>query len=566
MLTISGWIFLGLGALIAALPDLLHMRARREIAPGAHRAVCIALFVLGCVARLWRLDSMPYGISAEEALVGVQAKALWQTGGFLFHGHLTAQLSQWAGESCGPLLATLTAPCVGLGGMTPLMTRLPLALLSCAAMPAAYALGMELSGKRAARWSLTCYALCPYFVLAARLTCGANVAVCLLPVAVWLLVRGMKRAASLYAGVLLMALLAYAQDMYFFISPLAVVLSCVIAAIYGMKKRHAFGAMALGLIVCTPAMLTLWVNLAGKEAFTLLGIVEIPRLERFDKADWFYRQMAEPDLVLSFQNKLWIVLVSGVFQCVRHANIANGLLVPDGMLALYAISAPLIALGALSLFARRAGGARVSREMAAKRTLIAALALVTCACLTAYGSESYANIAGPTSAFDYSSLFLFDVLLMVAGLCRIERKSAACACAVTVLFAVSAGFLGAHLLGGDYQANANVYFDGFGELSAQAAQIQEKTGARVNVTDTVYPHISPDEAAEFMYLYATDADMRQAAKARGTDYEVSYLRAIESPDASQIYLVTANDTLMWDYAEFDYAEAGQYLLLTPAGE
>ena len=43
--------------------------------------------------------------------------------------------------------------------------RLPLALLSCAAMPAAYGLGEALSGRRAARWMLTIAALCPIFVL-----------------------------------------------------------------------------------------------------------------------------------------------------------------------------------------------------------------------------------------------------------------------------------------------------------------------------------------------------------------------------------------------------------------
>ncbi|MFR2020723.1 MAG: hypothetical protein ACLS6G_09570 [Christensenellales bacterium] len=43
----------------------------------------------------------------------------------------------------------LTAPFVGLFGMSKLTVRLPLALLSCAAMPAAYGLGEALSGGRA---------------------------------------------------------------------------------------------------------------------------------------------------------------------------------------------------------------------------------------------------------------------------------------------------------------------------------------------------------------------------------------------------------------------------------
>ena len=148
-----------------------------------HRAICGAAIAAGVLVRLARLTSLPAGISAEEALVGVQAKALWQTGGFLFGQGLTTQLSQWAGETTGPLLAVLTAPFVGLFGMSKLTVRLPLALLSCAAMPAAYGLGEALSGRRAARWMLLIAALCPIFVLEARMTCGSCAALYLLPIA-----------------------------------------------------------------------------------------------------------------------------------------------------------------------------------------------------------------------------------------------------------------------------------------------------------------------------------------------------------------------------------------------
>ena len=64
------------------------------------------------------------------------------------------------------------APCRFVG-MNPWTVRLPLALLSCAAMPAAYGLGEAVSGRRAARWMLILYAVCPIFVLEARLTCGS---------------------------------------------------------------------------------------------------------------------------------------------------------------------------------------------------------------------------------------------------------------------------------------------------------------------------------------------------------------------------------------------------------
>lgn len=573
MLTLQGVVLMFLGAALAALPDLLPATVKqlpeREISPRAHRRVCVALFAAGCLIRLWRLPSLPSGISAEEALVGVQAKSLWQTGGFLFGGRLTAQLAQWRGESGGPLLATLTAPFVGLMGMTPLATRLPLALLSCAAMPAAYGLGKELSGPRAGRWCLAAYAVCPYFALTARLTYGVNAAVSLAPVAVYLLVLGARKSAALYAGALLTALLAYAQDMYFFLSPAYVALACGVAAARGgVKKRHALGAALLGLAVCVPALLTLWVNLGGREGFTWLGIVDIPRLEEFDKADWLFAHAGELGKVLPNDAlvKLWSVVIGGVFQAVMHENISGMLFTPNGMLALYAFSVPLILLGAASLLSRRLRGERVRGPRAAGRAVVTALASVTLLLLTLFGTKGVLILNGTTSAPDLSSFFLFDVLLMAAGMCRIQRRNRLCSRALTALFAASFAFLCAYVLAGSYDYRANVYFDQFQGLAVRAEQ--ERQDEKIVVTSSFYPHRDPQAAATFMYLYATDADMRTAEREMGVRFEARYLSPDETPDAGCIYLARQSDTTSWDYTGFDCTEAGGFVLLVPqrAGE
>ena len=264
----------------------------------------------------------------------MQAKALWQTGGFLFGQGLTTQLSQWAGETTGPLLAVLTAPFVGLFGMSKLTVRLPLALLSCAAMPASYGLGEALSGRRAARWMLLIAALCPIFVLEARMTCGSCAALYLLPIALCLIARGVTKPAALYPGMIVLALTAYAQDMYFFIAPAAILACAIIALIFGRRKRHAAISGTIGLLLCVPAMLTAFVNLTGAEGMTLLGLIRIPRLEGFEKAF-----MAEN---WSVGDKLWAVLIGGVFQVLRHENIHQAMYTPDGMLALFMFSLPLM--------------------------------------------------------------------------------------------------------------------------------------------------------------------------------------------------------------------------------
>ena len=53
-----------------------------------------------------------------------------------------------------------------------------------------------------------------------------------------------------------LALTAYAQNMYFFIAPAAIAACGAITAVSGQKKRHAAMAAALGLLLCVPAVLT----------------------------------------------------------------------------------------------------------------------------------------------------------------------------------------------------------------------------------------------------------------------------------------------------------------------
>lgn len=561
--TISSLIILALSTVVIVLSNMRFDQQKREVSDSAHRALCVGVFLIGCFFRLFCLGTLPEGISAEEALVGMQAKSLWQTGGSLFDGILTTQFAQWTGESTGPLLATITAPFVGLLGMTAWTVRLPLALLSCAAMPAAYALGCELSGKRAGRWMLVIYALCPYFVLSARLTCGANAAVCLLPIALWALIKGLDKPAYAYAGAVLMALLAYAQNMYFFISPVVIVAAALIGAKSKEKRIHAISAGALGVLVCLPAMLTLWVNLKGLEGFSWLGIVQIPALSGFDKADSIFDGLTPANAWWNIRNKVWAVITGGVFQILEHMNISREMLAPSGMGALYIISIPLMMLGGFSVLHNALEGNSPERRHVAGRILVVAASIITFAALIIYGSVGSLDLDGCTSVFDYSSLLIFDALLMTAGLCRTERKNAMGSCAISGLLCVCVALLGIHLFGGGYKMNANTYFVGFGDAAVEAKRIQDETGTKVNVTSTVYPHITPSDAAEIMYLYAIDADTKNASERYGKEYEVIYAPGMDGPDPEQIYFISQEDVTMWDFDGMDYKEIGDYVVLSP---
>lgn len=99
MFTIDGliWMLLAVVLVFAAIQQAGD--GKKQMSDRTHRMVCCAALAVGVLVRLVKLSSLPAGISAEEALVGVQAKSLWQTGGFLFGQGLTTQLAQWEGET-----------------------------------------------------------------------------------------------------------------------------------------------------------------------------------------------------------------------------------------------------------------------------------------------------------------------------------------------------------------------------------------------------------------------------------------------------------------------------------
>jgi len=562
MLTKEALVLTMIGAAAIFLSEIKPGMSGRSLSAKQHRVYLCIILLLGCFVRLWKLDSLPSGISAEEALVGVQAKALWQTGGFLFGGNLTTQFTQWTGETCGPLLATLTAPFVGLGGLTPLMTRLPLALVSCLAVVFAYGLGMRLGGERMGRWCLTVYALCPYFVLAARMTSGINLGVSLFPIALCVLTAGMKSVGCLYAGMALTALLSYTQDMYFFIAPAMILLAAALAGCAGIKKRHALLSGAMGILLCVPAILTLIVNLFGEEGFTMLGMLDIPQLEAYEKADSFV-DMIEPgtNVFLLAARKVWAILTGGIFQIVLHVYMNTGMYTPDGMLALYFVSLPLIALGVLWLATCALKGMLPEKNGRTAWVLTAGTLVIVLAALLFYGSEGVMIPTGCTSVWDYSTLFLFAALLMCAGLCRIERKSFAGTAVMCGVIAVNFALLCVYLFGGAYQKEANTYLDGFGEMAIRAHALREKTGKEVVVTHSVWPHIQQDQAAEMMYLYASDMDLHTARPGGGAEYTIVHIADMDQPDPSKIYLVRNWDTVDWNTEGYACEESGEFTLL-----
>ena len=544
-------------ALLLLLCDARGRRGSRELSPKAHGRFCAAVFLLGCGARLARLSSLPAGLSAEEALTAVQAGALWRTGGFFPAGGLTAQLPQWTGDPAGPLLAALTAPAVGLFGMRPLAARLPLALISCLSLPAAYGIGRELAGRRGGRWMLLIWAFSPFFVFSARLTAAPGLALCLAAPALYLSLLALRRPGALPAACALLALLSFAHDLYAYLSPALVLLLCLRAVRCGCAKGRAACAAAIGLLLCLPGILTVYASRPGG-ADIRLGPLLCPHLEEYGRAATVLADMkGAPHPERVFLEKLWAVLEGGFFQDVMHENISGGLFFPAGMTALFLVSVPLALAGILFLLSRLFRGDGLPPACG----LLASFALASLLAEVFVGSRGNLEIYGATSVWDYAQLFPYTALLVLAGCLAVSRRSGRGALAAAGLYLAGFAAALAYLFCGGYAAQANVYFTDFPQAAARASAISRETGMPVCVTASVFPHAEPDEAARFLFLAASDADPRTE------DPEIIWPESQDAPEAGRIHLVLRKEAQRWYWTEEEFgSEAfGRYVLLVPKG-
>ena len=558
--TIAGWIFLVITLIVCIVFNHPKLHETAKDSHKRHLYICTGIFAVGCIVRILMLGTLPNGPTAEEALVAVQGKTLWQTGHFLGCEHLTTLLPQWSGENAGPFLSILSAPFVGVFGIDAITARIPLVLLSILSMLAMYGIGKELGGIVLGKYMLLIQAISPYFVLSTRLTVSANAAVFLIPIAFYAAVRGFRQKGWLYVGAILFACLAYTYDLFFFIAPLFIIGLMIVSVFFKRFRMHGLLAAVVGLILVYPAVLTVWINLSGGEASSLLEFIDIPKYENFNKANWLGVRMAQSDRPYTVVlNQFWnAVFCGGVMQHVAHENINPAAIAPDGFYALYAIGFPLMLLGGMELLRRLFAGIRSENERG-KGTFILFGAISTAIMILLFGSVGFVDYSGTTYCYDYSSFFFFDAVLMAWGLTQIEGKSRKGSGILVGLLGLNFAFLCFFLFGGEYKRAMNVSFPDYRDASQKAYSIQGERGYKVCFTDEVYPHISPDQASEVLYLYAADADMRE----EGREYTAFYPPIFEELEPNEIYIIQSKDAGNWDLEAFEYYEYDRYSVVAP---
>lgn len=391
----------------------------------------LALLV-GVAVRVYRFPQWPLGLNQDGAMTAVDGYALAGYGADRFGTSFPAMLWGWGYGQQSALYAYLIACLVPFFGFTKLAIRLPVLLMSVAALPVIWDAARRVAGKQYALIVLGLTAICPWQIMQSRWALEANLFSHMLLFSAYFLLLGIEKKPFLYVSMVFFALTMYTYGVAAYSVPVLLLLSGIMLVGHGkIKLRTLLGCAALYLLLAAPLYITLAINALGLETITWGPIT----MQRFDQS----ARSSEIALLTenpfeSMGSNLTFFLRSALLQGMDDATF-NAL--PDYR-TLYLFSLPLIWAGAYLFWRKRRTMLVVGSETPQVLSMGVILwwfaAMLVCAALTNSPNISRSN-------------GVYYVLLFFAGygLYRLARRVRVPALLLAVCYACSfAGFCRAY--------------------------------------------------------------------------------------------------------------------------
>ena len=506
---------------------------------------CAALMLLALCLRTYRLTALAASLSADEAFIAVNARFLFATGRDM-SGSLLPPFLKNAGSTAymGILTPLLTAPFISVLGMSSLAVRLPAVLLNLGALALMSALVCRACGRGGALLTLFAGAIAPWSYMAARFATPAHALLLTLLLGAYLWAKScdLGRPAFAYSGAFAFALSMYTVDLAWLAAPLLMLGFVLYASVSRrFKASHGLGAFALFAVLSLPAFCVAAVNLLDLDAFQFLFM----RIERFDAAPFlkrFFPLNGELNGVLSSMQQGFVACIGWLLLNV-HADEFT----PSGVWTLwnqdsaYAFSIPFLLVGGCSLGAWlrcRRRGAGVSLAF-----LMLPLAL-------------FLFFPAPDSQALYVASAVI-VMVSCIGMRQVARKAPLSGLLVVALLVFTALPLAQSYFSDDYMdTTGDQYHPGLVDAVRHAQALSPDT---LYMTKEIHPSVNPPLAAEAYARFAMDAPPGAEA-----GLEISYLPGLTpDPSARAAYVGRYDEFDAFDYEAYNFAEFGDYCVLTP---
>jgi 4-amino-4-deoxy-L-arabinose transferase-like glycosyltransferase len=236
-----------------------------------------AILVVGVFARTWQFNSLPPGLNADEASIGVDAYYLAHYGIDRNGVSWPVSFVSW-GSGQNALYGYMLVPFILMLGLSPLVVRLPMLLTGILSLPLIYYVSGRTLGQKAAPIGMLLLAISPWHVMLSRWGLESNILpfMFLLAFSSLLWISGQKRGLAL-SGILF-GLCLYAYGTAYAVVPAFLVMAGVVLVRGGtVPIRRVLGGGLAFVVVALPIWAFLVVNSLGFKTLRV-GPVTIPRL------------------------------------------------------------------------------------------------------------------------------------------------------------------------------------------------------------------------------------------------------------------------------------------------
>jgi 4-amino-4-deoxy-L-arabinose transferase-like glycosyltransferase len=228
------------------------------------RVLLAALLILGVVLRLYLLGVVPGGYHRDEAYAAWNALSLYQDG-IDSSGHsFPVYFEAWA-HGQNALYSYLLLPLLAVTGghMSPLLLRIPQALVGIFTLLAFFCLLRHMFSRRMAFWGLFLLAICPWHVMMSRWGLESNLAPGFLIFGLLFFIKGLEKPVFYLLSALFYGLSLYAYALLWPILPVILLLQIVYSIRHGKMHINIWVGLSgvILLALAAPLVLFLLVNM-----------------------------------------------------------------------------------------------------------------------------------------------------------------------------------------------------------------------------------------------------------------------------------------------------------------
>lgn len=237
-----------------------------------YRPLVFGIVLLGFIARIWALYTLPPGLNQDEASIGYEAFSILHFGVDRNGLAYPVFLISW-GSGQNALYAYMIMPFISALGLSPFSVRLPMALMGTITIAATATYVKTIAGRRASVASVVFLALSPWHIMMSRWGLEANALPFMFSLSLVWLSKCFGESASraktwqVVTG-FLFGVCMYAYGTAYFTIPLFLIITVGIYVFF--KKLSVSSALAIVgsfLLVSLPIIITI-----------LIGLLRLPTL------------------------------------------------------------------------------------------------------------------------------------------------------------------------------------------------------------------------------------------------------------------------------------------------